>query len=1102
MPSRIWCARIAAALFAAGLPGATLPPAAFAALQTAPDTLTPELRAIGERYLATIAAKDVKGFLSLFAPEAVQLQNGRRDSLSYLFFASGPVSVSDVQVSLVTGPITANDPKDNATVLKIVGQVRYPGGEDRQARLLRIINGKITGDMWLWGPLVMGVANAPAGSDAEQPDGIKRAAAAYPAAAGLAPNPHEAALIVREAANVLVNRDPERAYAMYERTRKEFEALGDRIGVADSLSGQATVRGLQNRFEDQISLIKQVLTLREQSVDKMGQVRAHAGLGAAYYYRNNLTEAREHFERAHDLAVEAGDTRTANDMLSNVAVMRDLMGDLNAAHLAYQGCLKLYEATGDKQRIAATLNNLSNIAKRQGKLREALALLDRSLKISEEIGDKESMAYALNNIGNLYQTQGDWAQSEVYLKRALALQKERQDELNIARVQDNLAATYGRWGKVDLAVPVLKESLAYYEGAGNLQSAIFALDTLATLTLQKGDLSAARDIARRSLTFAEKSERAPEIAETLLLLAEIEIQMKNSAEGAVLAQRSVDLARKIGLRETEAEALSTLGDALRQKEDIPGARLAWEQSAECYEKLRSDVAGGAQSRQRAFETMVRPYRLLVGLHLSLQNPAEALVWAERAKSRALLDILQDSAASEALDQSPELTAPEQAKVREIRNALVALNAQIISERSQATPDSAKVRDWEAQRQQLQLENEAYQTSLYAAHPRLQLRFGEVRPVTEKEAGALLPEDGKTALIEFVSLYEVTCVLVLTRGPQGNVLLTGYIIPLSEKALASRVEAYRSQMARRDLGFAATSRKLYDLLLKPAEAQLKGKTALVLVPDGPLWELPFQALQNQPGHYLSEDYALSSVPSLTALREMRARKKGTGASKGVVSLVAVGNPALPPMRPGTRSPGSEELRAEFVPLPKAETEVKALANLYGQTQSRLFVGAAAQEAAVKTAAQNTRVFHLATHGYLNDTSPLHSYVLLSQLPAAAGSATNEDGILEARELLGMHLNADLVVLSACETARGRIGEGEGLIGMSWALFAAGCPSTVVSQWKVDSASTSDLMIRFHKNLRQGMDKAHALQSAAATLRRAPRYRHPFYWAGFQVVGDYR
>jgi CHAT domain-containing protein len=109
------------------------------------------------------------------------------------------------------------------------------------------------------------------------------------------------------------------------------------------------------------------------------------------------------------------------------------------------------------------------------------------------------------------------------------------------------------------------------------------------------------------------------------------------------------------------------------------------------------------------------------------------------------------------------------------------------------------------------------------------------------------------------------------------------------------------------------------------------------------------------------------------------------------------------------------------------------------------------------------------------------------------------VLEARELLRMKLNAELVVLSACETARGRIGEGEGVIGLSWALLVSGVPTTVLSQWKVESKSTSRLMVAFHQNRRKSMSDAEALREAALSTLKLPGFQHPFYWAPFIVIG---
>jgi CHAT domain-containing protein len=192
--------------------------------------------------------------------------------------------------------------------------------------------------------------------------------------------------------------------------------------------------------------------------------------------------------------------------------------------------------------------------------------------------------------------------------------------------------------------------------------------------------------------------------------------------------------------------------------------------------------------------------------------------------------------------------------------------------------------------------------------------------------------------------------------------------------------------------------------------------------------------------------------------------------------------------------------ELMPLPDAAREVKALGPLYGRQQSQVLVGADATEDRFKTHAGEFRILHLATHGFLNDTNPMYSHVLLSP------GSDKEDGLLETWEIMDLDLHAELAVLSACETARGRITSGEGVIGLTWALFVAGVPTTVVSQWNVESTSTAQLMLAFHRARKmneQGADPlgtARALQRAELKLLRNAKFSHPAYWAAFIVVGD--
>ena len=371
--------------------------------------------------------------------------------------------------------------------------------------------------------------------------------------------------------------------------------------------------------------------------------------------------------------------------------------------------------------------------------------------------------------------------------------------------------------------------------------------------------------------------------------------------------------------------------------------------------------------------------------------------------------------------------------------------------------------------------EDFQAALFASHPQLRIQRGVIPIAQAHEAGALL-SGPSAAIVEFVIGDQR--VWAFTIDASG---LKVFELPVSSAELATQVERFRSQLAARDLRAEDTSRRLHARVLGPLRRVLTGKTDLTIVPDGMLWDLPFQALQSSTGRYLIEDAAISYAPSVTVLREtMRLRRRTASPS-----LLAFGNPAL--------TTGAEA-------LPDAEVQVLQLGQWYGAS-SRVYVGANASEARWKAEASRHDILHLASHAVIDNRSPLYSYVAL----ASSGPGGTDDGLVEAWEIMSLPLKASLVVVSACETARGRVSAGEGVIGLMWAVFVAGSPATLVSQWKVDSSNSTTLMVGFHKAWnggRSGVSKARALQSASLQLLRASDSAHPFHWAGYILAGDPR
>jgi CHAT domain-containing protein len=299
-----------------------------------------------------------------------------------------------------------------------------------------------------------------------------------------------------------------------------------------------------------------------------------------------------------------------------------------------------------------------------------------------------------------------------------------------------------------------------------------------------------------------------------------------------------------------------------------------------------------------------------------------------------------------------------------------------------------------------------------------------------------------------------------------------------------VDRFLSRLAARALNYTKDARRLHRLLIEPAKPALRGKKVVAIVADGSLWRLPFQALIDDRGVPMAARYTLFFTPSLASLL------RAPAALPAKPAILAVGNPRI---SAGAAARVRSWTRASFGDLPDAAREAREIASLYDAERSRLLIGSEATETVVKAGASRFDVVHLAAHALAVDTHPLYSSILL------AGGG-DDDGLLEGREITRLALNARLAVLSACSTAQGSVRPGEGLIGLSWAFLIAGCPTIVASQWAVESDSTATLMIELHRELaRGGVPVAEALRRAQMRLMKNPRYRHPYYWSPFVVVG---
>lgn len=539
-------------------------------------------------------------------------------------------------------------------------------------------------------------------------------------------------------------------------------------------------------------------------------------------------------------------------------------------------------------------------------------------------------------------------------------------------------------------------------------------------------------------------------------------RMGTSGHRGVVAQRHI--------RAAEGAALRALG---RRAE----ARLALEDAVALIEQERESIQFAPSTHADYFDGKMEPYHDMLALLLDENRLQDALRWSDRLK--ALL--LEEMHSGERVDIGAQLTGDERAVQKTIEDEIGRLNRELFAVRrdeKRAAAVRTALADARARWEQLE-------TTLSARYLPRRIRAA-ADPLRAPEALVPTPDD---VLLDFVVARSHTTLFVISRGT-GGLAIESHVIASGHAEMRRHVDRFLGRLAAGSFDYEDEARRLYRLLIAPAAQTLRGKKTIGIIADGPLWRLPFQVLQGSDGKPLAARYAVFYAPSLASLL------RRTPAPAARPAVLAIGNPrfsgdAAAQMRAKTREALGD--------LPDAAVEAREIARLYDRGRSRLLTGAEATEAAVKDGAGEYDVLHIAAHAVTDDTQPLYSAIIL----AGDGARGGDDGILEAREITRLGLRARLAVISACSTAQGHVRPGEGLIGLSWAFLVAGSPTVIASQWRVPSESTSRLMIAMHRELaRGGVSAAAALRRAQLTVMQDPRYRHPFYWAGFVAVGAAR
>lgn len=877
--------------------------------------------------------------------------------------------------------------------------------------------------------------------------------------------------------------DYDSALEKYEEALRMSEAAGYTKGKADALVWMAVPQHRKGNMDAAMKSAEESLKLFESLNDKSGIARAQHMMGLIYEDTGDWQTALDLYQKSLKLRQELSETLNIGHLyLSIGSVIWNSRMDL--AQDYFQKAADIFEKEGDKRKLASAFNNLAILLTYRGNHSLALQYQLRCMELAKEVGWKSGMAHSLLNMGVLYEAQDNYDLAMDYYNRSLNMAEEMGEKGLISYVLDAAAGIDALNGKYQKALNEYDKTLALSKESGLPPEDIYW--QVAYVHQQMGNYKLAHEYYQKSLDGYDLSHERAKLAFILPHLANLKYLEKDYQGALETAKQAYAVAQEVDFQGILWSSKVEEGRAYLALNDKANAKQALETSIVEIEKSWKTVVGAEVESQLFFEKQTEPYAMLIDLLLSENKNVEAFEYSERSRARVLFDVLKGGK----VQVTKNMTEQERDEEQTLLTSLQKLNEELLQEKSQ--PDSKKLPEIQKKLQDARFSYESFRTNLYAHHPELKLKRGEFETAGLEKSADIL--ESSEVVLEYAVSDDQTHLFVQSKnGDSTN--LEAYSIPIKAADLSIDIKNFRKALADRDPSFLTIGTQLYRQLVKPAEKELKGKSHVIIVPDQELWELPFQALQTDQGKYVLENYSISYAPSLSVLAEMIRSERNIEDQR---TLLAMGNPTI-----GVET--ADRVKAinrsvQLGTMPEAEDEVRSIAHFYDPKNSRILIRSDASEDTLKSESRDFGIIHIAAHGILNDSSPMYSNVAL-----AHGKDQAQDGLLEAWEVMNMDLNASMVVLSACETARGKVGAGEGMIGLSWAFFVAGVPSVIVSQWNVNSESTTKLMAEFHKQWRTSkshLSKADALRSAALSVMQNPRYSHPHYWASFVVVGDPR
>jgi CHAT domain-containing protein len=951
------------------------------------------------------------------------------------------------------------------------------------------------------------------------------------------------------------------------RTAQQIGATYEQLGslhyasrsydTALSLARELANHLLESEIRSDIGIVQALLADREEAFEnaerqceiahelarKVGSEAAAAKalncLGEAAYYRERPEQALEFYRKAGHVWDRLGDRRgQAQTLLYQGSVHSDF-SNFDEARKSYSRAQALRTSLGDKRDLAIILVADARLQGRRGEYQLALNKFDEALALLRRMGDVVWEASCLTGIARVYLDMGDTAAALEYRERALQLFEQAGLKTATVEALISLGDTYLAAGHDAKALDRFQRALTLAEERGIHRSRSLALRNIGVVHLFRRLAHKAQQYLESSLE-AQRSVRTPSLeARTRADLGETHVLLGEHALAAKYFEDALTLGRAGADRVVEARSLFGLARASSGLNDLDAARKYIDRSWRVAESIRTTVES-RDLRASYFASVHRYNEFYVDLlmrqhkvHPRRGLAAEAFEAAERARARSLLESLTEARIDLRKTVDADLLKREQALNKAFDDwAAGQRRLSGAAREAQRASIADEYRDLELRHNQLQAEIRS-KNPRYAALVRPQ-------PLTLKEVQHEVL-DADTLLLEYALGEERSFLWAVSKKDY-----TSYELPPREAIEQAAQRVYEQLTARltmtgdaadvrrrveqADLDYWKEAARLSNMLLGPVAKRLAGKT-IVVVADGMLQYLPFAALPipATPGRPVPmiEKHAIISLPSASVLAILRRETRDRKPAAGAVAVVAdpVFEATDPRLRTARRIPS--DVVASAAPVTPAVRATGGLSSSGTPWNNAVSIGrlswtreeadaivAAAPEGMTLRAVDfdanramamspdlaRYRIVHFATHSIFDNEDPSRAGIVLSMFDRQ-GKA--QDGFLRLHDIYRLDLPAELVVLSACNTALGKPVKGEGLVGMVRGFMYAGAKRVVASVWNVEDEATGALMTRFYQEmLKENQSPAAALRRAQLAIRQHDKWQAPFYWAAFVLQGEWR